>query len=73
MFCSVWLKQIFRTVTLKKLCFQVALLYDTQNAISTTEHKLVGSVNMEINMELLIINSGEEPYLGGGEEKINHL
>ena len=36
--------------------------YDTPNAISTREHELTCSVNMEINTGLLLINSREEPY-----------
>lgn len=37
--------------------------YDTQNAISTVEHTLIYPANIEMNMELFILSSGEEPYL----------
>lgn len=62
MFCSTELDQKFRMAPfLKNDAFRLQYSnYDTRNAISTPEYMLIYSSNMEMNMKLLIINSGEE-------------
>lgn len=63
-FCSVRQAEIWNGNFFKYYAIRLQYSgYDTQNAISTVEQTLIYPANTEMNMELFILSSKEEPYL----------